>query len=279
MKNIFSIDVTDENNKITDGDIFVIQRAPKELSDKVNDLSDEVINIALKTGLPLYLEIIKVLFLIAAGIIGIVLVTLWEEMSIAEIMAKHSFLVLLAVFCGLAYGILEFIDRRRTKELMETSNTQRLESELEKASDEIIRLYNKPKDAPVVDVMFTTYKAKKITHSELCNYLTESPSAYVEDDRLYLITLNAKYGIPLKEITGAHCINKKVSTDAWNKDEPHNKGKYKEFKIKEDEYGRVCIKRYYALDILHENEDYEILIPCYDWEIIEKLTGIKATEA
>ena len=41
----------------------------------------------------------------------------------------------------------------------------------------------------------------------------------------------------------------------------------------------MVINTYYALDILHENEEYEILIPCYDWEIIEKLTGVKATEA
>ncbi len=66
--------------------------------------------------------------------------------------------------------------------------------------------------------------------------------------------------------------------DTWNKDEPYNKGEYRQYKIRTDDSDTVHFKTYYALELLHEGEEYEILFPAYDWKHIGALTGIQPVE-
>ena len=284
VKNIFSVDITDENHHISNGNIFVTDRVPEEFDNELDEQNEETLRLmdkAIKT--PLYLRILMFIFPVC-GIASLrVFFDFAEDTSFAQAIndAPYILLFAIAMFIGLAFVL--YILKRQSDEFSESRDMQHLERNAEINEQKAFKLLNIPKDAPEIDVMLIMYEIKKgkvkSTHKDLCDYITSIFHVFVADGMLKLASLNMIHSIPLNEITGARCIHKKVSTDAWNKDDPHNKGKYKEFKIKEGEFGSMVINTYYALDILHENEEYEILIPCYDWEIIEKLTGVKATEA
>ena len=59
----------------------------------------------------------------------------------------------------------------------------------------------------------------------------------------------------------------------WNKETAFNKGVYKNYKIRMNDFGMYAVKPYYSLQILSGGEEYEIRIPPYEREEVERLTG------
>lgn len=65
---------------------------------------------------------------------------------------------------------------------------------------------------------------------------------------------------------------------SWNKDEAYNKGVYKQYKLVEDNLGRVSGKNYQILELNSGGERWGIYFPRYELPVFEEITGLKADE-
>ena len=80
-------------------------------------------------------------------------------------------------------------------------------------------------------------------------------------------------GSPLSSIKTIHKIDNKNAMFIWNKAVPHNKGEYKQYKMKEDEMGNIRCKAYYILEFENNGELHGIYFPEYELETIKTITG------
>lgn len=84
----------------------------------------------------------------------------------------------------------------------------------------------------------------------------------------------ALYEFPLKEIVKMERIGRRVRFYGWNKKKPFAHIRYKPYKIRKkpfkEKYSTIA---YYRLVFARDGEEYEILIPNYEKETLEKLLG------
>ena len=80
----------------------------------------------------------------------------------------------------------------------------------------------------------------------------------------------------LSSLQAIHTIRKNIRIPSWNKDEAHNKGEYKKYKLNADDYGCIHVKPYHILEFLHNGESWGIYFPSYELSTFEVLTDLKA---
>lgn len=73
-------------------------------------------------------------------------------------------------------------------------------------------------------------------------------------------------------------VKKRAVMMSWNKDEAYNKGVYKQYKLVEDNLGRVSGKNYHILELNSGGERWGIYFPRYELPVFEEITGLKADE-
>ena len=93
-------------------------------------------------------------------------------------------------------------------------------------------------------------------------------STFVRDGALCLATSQELLAIPLSEITGYREYDEDFELDMWLKPEEPDSDKYKEFGIRKSGFLAHKGHGYFGLKI---GEDYEVLIPCYDFEAVRAL--------
>lgn len=280
--NVFASNESDTNKDdlVFDGDIFMteeFEESGEEFSDSLEDLDA----LGKKAKRPAWLKVVGII-----GIIGVVfhiaLITLLvtKGNAMGDIFGKYPILALtILISCIFTYL---YLVRSRTYGMRFASEYAK--AELDKIDSQIEQMYAKlgvPENAENIDVLTYSYKItkngeKKTTPFDFCNM---DMKVYTDGNMLHIADISSRYSFPLDEIYGIRTIDKKASLVSWNKDEGVNEGKYKQFKIREDNIGTVYFKTYYALQIRHEGKYYEIFFPGYDIDIIERLTGHKARPA
>jgi len=100
---------------------------------------------------------------------------------------------------------------------------------------------------------------------------------FADSENLYFANLEGKYAFPLSSIKAINTVKETIRILEWNKDEQYNKGIYKEYKLREDDYGCIHSKCYHVMEIEHNGELWGIYFPCYELPTFEQLTGLKAT--
>lgn len=101
---------------------------------------------------------------------------------------------------------------------------------------------------------------------------------YVEDSKLHLGDAHELYAIPLSYIKKISIINKKISVFGWNKDAAYNSKEYKQYKITANNYGVLFFKNYCSILINDGIEEFEIMVPTYEKDVIKELTNISIEE-
>ena len=113
----------------------------------------------------------------------------------------------------------------------------------------------------------------------MSKYFNMSMYIFKENDALCLATVNEVLSIPLNHIKEVYKINKKINAYGWNKEEPYNKGKYKEYKITANQYNVLFYKYYYSIRINDGTTDYEIIVPPYDYEYFDNIINLEVKES
>ena len=83
------------------------------------------------------------------------------------------------------------------------------------------------------------------------------------------------YRFPIDSFQRISTVKKRIIIGQWHKEERHNKGEYKQYKISTNQYG-YSLKNYHALELERFGETYGIYFPAYELHVFESLTHLSA---
>jgi len=285
MKPFLGIDLTtNKKNEQMNGDEFLIKKPSLALTQSFERSLENTEDTIEKSKLPLPVRIVQWV----CGVLGVFIVlgilrSLGGEdgITLAEVYQNAGWLFWLSGGCLVVWAILKIISLRKEKDVLETDESNLVFDHLDKSSDAILADLAVPSDAKEIDVLSFFYKVKgsdiKVCEKalSLAPYMNPIFYAFADSENLYLANLEGKYAFPLSAIKGIHTVKKATRIMEWNKDEPFNKGIYKQYKISEDNYGCITCKCHHIIECEHNGESWGIYIPSYELPVIEELTGIK----
>lgn len=288
MKPFLGIDLTtNRKNEQTNGDEFIVARTSltsRKSLEQSMESSEQAIE---KSKLPLPIRIGHwicgaVALFVAIGILKALGGE--DNITLSEAYQNASWLFWLGGACLVIWVLLKIISIRKEKNVLEADESAKVFDNLDKTCNDILAELGVPSGAKEIDVLSFFYKEKynKIKVCEkpmqMAPYLNPVFHIFKDSENLYLANLEQKYAIPLSSLKGIKSVKKTIRIMEWNKDQMHNEGIYKKYKMNIDNYGCIFCKPYHILEFEHSNELWGIYIPCYELPVIEQLTGLKAEE-
>lgn len=277
MKPFLGIDLTtNKKNEQFNGDEFLIQKPSVTLSESLEASTDKAERTIEKSKLPLPLRIVQFIcgiaaLLIAGGIFK-------ADVSLAEGYHNAPWLFWAAGICAVLWMILWRYGNHKAKSILDTDESTQTFSHLDGVANAVYTELDVPEDAKDIDILSFFYKIKdgeiKVQEKgmQVFQYFNPEFKIFTDEENLYLANLEGKYAFPLSSIVKIHTVKKHIRIAGWNKDEKHNKGIYKQFKLTIDDYGCIHCKQYYILEITHQGDFYGIYIPCYELPTLEEYT-------
>lgn len=281
MKPFLGIDLTiDKKNEQLNGSNFLVQEPSLASSELLNFSMKESDETVEKSKLPLPLRITQFI----CGIVSLLIISgiARATVSLAEGYQNAPYLFWVAGICAVIWLVLWTWSKQKAKTVLETSESIQTFSDLDKVACTIYDELSVPADAKSVDILSFFYKTKdgnvKMQTKGMQTALCFNPEfrVFADTQNLYLANLDGKYAFPLYSIIAFRTIKKRISIIGWNKEEPFNKGFYKQYKLTVNNYGSVFCKYYHILEISHQGETFGIYIPCYESSIFEELIGLEA---
>ncbi|MBP3307933.1 MAG: hypothetical protein J6L90_00670 [Clostridia bacterium] len=279
MKPLFCIDVTlDKNNEIVNGSEFITRTASKEKIEEYENKQEELEQTVEKSKLPLLLRIIKNL----CGLFSLMVLAASVKAGFETALKNAPILVMSGALCGILWIILHFVSKAKEKKVLKEENAEQQSKEIDEDFKNIHNELNVPDDAAEIDVLLFKYKRKngKInpysSGLQTTAYMNMSVKMYETDDELHIADLESVYSFAKSELKVITTVNKRISVPTWNKDEDPRRGSFKRYKMTVNNIGNVFFKPYYILEIEHGSQIFGIYFPCYELEIFEHLTGLKA---
>lgn len=184
--------------------------------------------------------------------------------------------------CGILWIILHFVSKGKEKKVLKEENAEQQSKEIYEDFKNIHNELNVPDDAAEIDVLLFKYKMKNgkinpyLSGLQTTAYMNMSVKLYETNDELHIADLKSVYSFAKSELKVITTVNKRISVPTWNKDEDPRRGSFKRYKMTVNNIGNVFFKPYYILEIEHGSQIFGIYFPCYELEIFEHLTGLKA---
>ena len=276
MKNIFALNVAE---KRYDGEEFIARRLDDDLQRRHEKLTEEI-NIHQKNAsLPVWLTI--AMFILGGfGFICVVeflTAPLGEDaVSYAQAYANAAWVIWVGPICLAAAIVLYVIARVKKKNVEGSASFAYTAEQAEKFVAESRAYLSIPQEAPQCDVLFPVYKVKKNGKRKsaipMAQFMNGSWQIFREGDDLCFGDSDAVFKIPADRIGRLVRMEKRVMFTGWNKPVPFNKGEYKQYKIRKNNYGIMFVKPYLCLQITG-SEGCEILFPPYEHETLQRVTG------
>ncbi|MBQ8447860.1 MAG: hypothetical protein IJX27_02885 [Clostridia bacterium] len=282
MKNLFGIELGNEEKAESYGEceLFIIRRVESELSEKQDEIGEELEEQGKKASLPMWLDIVKMICFAVFMITAVAIVRAWGEIG-AKAFTNAPWLTAAALVCGAAALAIWLMERNKNKTVAESEELKDYIAEAEKIHAESLASLGVPVDAKHTDVFSYPYKfknGKEKRYSDFFDYLNNEWHVFREGDMLCFADCGAVIAIPTDDILGIYKVNKRVKFCGWNKETEFNKGEYKQYKITNDNGGVLYIKPCYALRFRSFGEDYEFIFPAYELETFTSLTGAPVKE-
>lgn len=288
MKPFIGIDLTqDKNNEQYDGQEFVVAKTSEGLLQAINLKTKEVVDMILKPESPLIIRIARWICFLACFILFLVIIVALPEdvyISFTDIYKSNPMLFWLAIIFLIVFVVLQLIINKKEKAALESDEQKSADSDLESLSANAFAEIGVPFDAKEVDIISLTYKIKngelkpRSSPFETSPYSNYEYKIFKDDENLYIANVEEKYAIPLCSLRVISTVNESITLPAWCKDEAHNKGIYKQYKIREGEYGEITIKPYHILEFEYCGETWGIYFPCYELPVFEEITRLKAEQ-
>lgn len=269
MKNLLSIDVTDKTKQDVEIEMFVCKRISDDLANRKKNCEEKIRSLQKKSS-PQFLSI----FIFILVIIDL----LFFKAIISNENRSTSNIIIFSVCLVLTIALLVFflINRHKITNSNETNDSVKEYDEIIKQVHEELNI---PDDYIKIDTLVTFYKIKnekvvdKKTFFDAVNF---NSSIYIQDNMLYLFDQECLYCIDLSFFKKIVMSNKKAIVPLWNKDEPYNKGEYKQYKVKQNNIGYFI--RYEEVILNDGFNDYELLIPNYDINKLNALLNLPIEE-
>ncbi len=280
MKPLFCIDITeDKNNFVTNGDEFVVQKTEEYLVEDVLNSANNVNEAVQKASMPLPIRILHIISALGSIIfLRVFLKVAFDGFeAIKNAFNNAPYIFFIGICCAIFYSVILFFSLKKKKKVLSGEDVNNANNDFEKRSEAIFSRLNIPASALRMDVMEFTYKLKNDEIQFKANGFSPTPISmlelrvFVEDENLFLTSLEAKWLIPLTEIGEFVKIEKRIGFNGWNKDVPFNKGEYKQYRLGKDNYGIMYMKPYYIVKINHNSEEFGLYLPCYEIENFKKI--------
>lgn len=282
MRNLFAVDLTDEDNPILPAEAFCRRRVNETLADKMDAHADDMMEEVERAtrSWPHYIG------MGGAGLCAVVCVSVFDVLSEE---AESLSAVPLSAWAFLAaavaaMGVLLLVGRSYSKKVSSRLETDEMTVKAEQA-EAYYRLsrveLRVPADAAAVDVLSYGYEVKKGKEKPIRianeHYAAAEMEVFVEDGCLMLAEAAAVYALPLAQVTAVRRIEGRVRVHCWNKEEPCNKGPYKPYRIRYDDDNDVfTLRAHYVLE--WGDAGVELAVPDYEWErVLQPLTGLAVT--
>lgn len=285
MKPFLGINLTfDKENEVRNGEEFIIQRPSDLLIQSLEKATDAVVENFDKSQFPILLKILYWISGIAGFsiILGISEYLTEGNTSLIKLYNAVNWLFWLAGICLIIFCVLTFTYFRRFKKHFESDESNQVYENHDSVCEAIYTELNLPANSVEVDILSFYYKEKsdkiKIcnTDYQLAPYESNIFYTFVENNKLILIDTYGRYEFSLGSIKAIHTYSKTITIDEWTKDEPHNKGIYKQYKLRENDNGCIICKGYSIIEIEHNGELWGIYVPLYELSVFESLIGIES---
>lgn len=286
MKPFIGINITEnKKNDEINGKEFIVQTASYEMLEAYNKATDDLESFCKKAKLPKWYQILhRLAGMIAvgatAGFTRTVLNNGGSE-AVPVIYEHAAWVIWLGIACWIAFGLMTYFGRKRIKEIEASDEYNRVKTKTESLSNTVYAELGVPPQAPFVDVLNFQYKIKdgnikpKGKEAKTVPFINIAFKIHTDGQKLYLTEKESKYAFELSELKGIKEIKERGFIPGWNKDEPHDKGEYKQYKIVTNKIG-LYFKNYCILELEHNGELWGIYFPNYELPVFEQLTGLKA---
>ncbi|MBQ8527296.1 MAG: hypothetical protein IJ429_02365 [Lachnospiraceae bacterium] len=131
-----------------------------------------------------------------------------------------------------------------------------------------------PAEAQLVDVIHQCYEIKngkkKVVHAMLYAFINQEMYVWRKEDRICFCDRTELYEIPVDRFGEAELWKKPLQVSGWNKEEPIDDKKFKEYKPYQTNAG-IFVKQHYLLPVIGEAENFVIRIPNYDFATVQNL--------
>lgn len=271
---------TDEPNSAPAEEVFLKQKVPRNMVDRVEKSEGELVETYLKWNR--VMTVLGVIRYIAflAGIVSVGrLLNLGVPITQGYHYAPHLYWI---GGCGLLLGFLLLIICK--KMATETVKNEEVTSEIHRmdAAEESIRQYLYiSENTKTMDILSFSYEGNekywKVHKEAQCQEI----NIFSGDDCICAYNGEGLYSFPKNEITGIRVVYKGVtlSNCPWDKNRWPSKTELKG-------YGAVVyydeiiwnLKFFCALDISHSGETYSLLFPAFYLPVMTEVTGLSAPD-
>ena len=283
MKVIFGIDITaDKKNETPYGDEFITKKVSKESSEELEAKQEELEQTVENSQLPLWLRITKFLCGIFAVMVIAGVFKAMSSISFEQAFKNAPALIIGGGVCAFVWLILQILSMKKEKSVLKEDDADGQVKQIENDMREIYYELGVPEDAPSVDILMFKYKVKdgeivvKTTGLESVAYFNLETKAFVKEGMLHIADVESLYSFALDELKGIKTVNKRIGIISWNKKEDPRKGEYKKYKMTVNDMGNVFFKPYHILEIERDGQSFGLYFPCYELEVLEELTGLRA---
>ena len=281
MKPFLGIDITtNRKNEQLNGNEFLILKPSEILSQTLDKTTEQKEAIIKNSKLPFLLRIIKsiCLFLAFICVSGL----LRARVSLAEAYHNAPWIFWLLPICVILFILLTICEKVKSRQVLDTDENQHALATHDRVMKDIFAELAVPDNAKDVDVLSCYYterngKIKAIEKGlQLHQFANLIFKVYRDNENLYLVNCDGKYAFPLSSLSSIRMVKKHTVIKEWHKEEPYDKGIYKQYKLSIDKFGCLNCNSYYILEVVHNAETYGIYIPCYELPVFEELTGLRA---
>lgn len=288
MKPFLAIDLSEnKNNENTNGGEFLIARPSGAASRNFENSLKQAEETVEKSKLPLPLRAAQTICGTAALIIALAAARgLFETdgISLSQAYENAPWLFWLFGVCLAIWAVLMFFGMKKSKSVLQAEESEYVFKNFEGSCEAVFSELSVPPDAKDVDILSFFYKVRdgkiKVYEKALqaAPYDNRNFKIFADSDNFYLAGIEGKYAFALSAAVSIITVKKRAVMMSWNKDEAYNKGIYKQYKLVEDNLGRVSGKNYHILELNSGGERWGIYFPCYELPVFEEITGFKADE-
>lgn len=258
---------------VSDGEVFIVRRLSASQQNKLDEKYTAVYTAGSRGELPLPLIILfyvsAVVFLCCAG--G--LLKNIGEVSFAQ-MYENAPAVFwvggIAAVVAVALLTAGFLRKRRTAPAL-VQPGEELRRAVREAEEELCI----PADAARADVFFEQYRVSKGGKRRRVGiFYNEEVAVWASEESLCIATQEVVYALPKSSFTAIYRVERRVQFLFWNKEESHNSPRYKPYRVRKNQYGRLSVKPYYSVQFTRSGEAFEILIPPYELETLQRILSL-----